>query len=100
MQLWVQVDSKAVVSMLTKHFKGHPEYGLLIQQCKTLLNWGGWKVKISHCFREANQVADKLTNMGVAGNLEVNTHCTPTMETREARYADILGVLWPRGFNR
>ena len=40
-KLWIQVDSKAVVSMLTNHIIGHPENRFLIQQCKTLLDWGG-----------------------------------------------------------
>jgi len=99
-KLCVQVDSKAVVSMLTTTFNGHPEYGMLIQQCKYLLDWGGWEIKISHCFREANQVADKLAKMGVEGNLGVTRFCTPPIEVQEAMYADNLGVLWPRGFNR
>ena len=40
-KLWIQIDSKAVVTMLTSHKLGHPEYSLLIQQYKHLLDWGG-----------------------------------------------------------
>jgi len=64
-KLWLQVDSKMVVSMLTNHTKGHPEYSNLLHHCQKLLNWSGWEVKVSHCFREPNQVADKLANMGI-----------------------------------
>jgi len=47
-KLWIQVDSTAIVSMLTTTTNFHPEYHSLIQQCKILLDWAGWEVKISH----------------------------------------------------
>jgi len=98
-KLWIQIDSKAVVNMLTSHKLGHPEYSLLIQQCKHLLDWDGWEVRVSHCFREANQVADKLANMGTEGSLGVKIYRVPPMETQEALYANGMGVSWPRRFN-
>ena len=99
-KLWVQVDSTVIISMLSKDTQCHPAYHSLIKQCKLLIDWAGWVVKISHCFREANQVADKLANLGVESQLGVKKYRAPPEETREALYADNLGVLWPRGFNR
>jgi len=99
-KLWLQVDSMVVVSMLTTSTKGNPEYNNLIHQCKALLDWGGWEVKISHCFRKANQVADKLANMDVEGSLGVQMYRVPPMKAREALYADSVGVAWPRRVNR
>jgi len=98
-KLWLQVDSKVVVSMLTTHTKGHLEYNNLLHQCQKLLNWGGWEVMVSHCFREANQVVDQLANMGIEGSLGVTMYPIPPMETRAVLYADNVGVVWPRRFN-
>ena len=98
-KLWVQIDSQAVVSMLTTRRPCHPEYTGLVQQCKQHLNWEGWEVKISHCFRETNQVADRLANMGIEDSLGVKTYHAPPMETGELLYADGMGVSWPRRLN-
>jgi len=67
-----------VIGMLAGHKPWHPEYSFLLQQCQNLLNWGGWEVKVNHCFREANQVADKLAQMGLTGQLGAQT-MEPTM---------------------
>jgi len=52
------------------HAKGnmnwYPEHMFLLQQ--DLINWEGWEVKVSHCFRETNQVADMLVNIGTSIN--------------------------------
>ena len=53
-KLWLQTDSKVVVSMLTSSNDWHLEHSFLLHQCKQLIDWEGWEVKISHCFREAN----------------------------------------------
>jgi len=53
-------------------------------------------VKISHCYREANQVADILANMGCDGTLGVIIHRVPPTGVGEALYVDSLGVYWPR----
>ena len=37
----------------------------MIQRCKGLLESTDWEVTISRCFRDANQVADVLANIGV-----------------------------------
>jgi len=64
-----------------------------------MIDWEGWEVKVSHCFREANQVADKLTKMGIEGSLGVTTYRVPPVETRDALYANSMGVSWPRHFS-
>ena len=53
-------------------------------------------MKISHCYREANQVADILANMGCDGTLGVIIHRVPPTGVGEALYVDSLGVYWPR----
>jgi len=39
----------------------NPVHKPLITQCKKLIGRYDWEVKITQCYREANQVAEKLT---------------------------------------
>ena len=82
--------------MGTTHSLCHSECSGIIQQCKNLMGWGAWEVRITHCFREANQVADRLASMGLEGSLGVRTYHVPYMEIREYLYADQMGAAWPR----
>jgi len=95
-KLWLRVDSKTVVTWLTNKSQGLPEYYSLIQQCHHLLSWADWEIHITHCYREANQVADILANIGTEGSLEVKIFRTPPVAVQEALYADCTGISWPR----
>ena len=57
---------------------------------KTLLTWG-WEVKISHCFRVGNQVANRLANTGVSIMLRVTVFQSPTFGIMDILYADSMG---------
>ena len=65
-----------------------------------MIEWEGWEVKISHCFREANQVADMLAKMGIEGMLGLTIYRVSPVKTRDALYADSVGVSWPRHVSR
>ena len=95
-RLWLQIDSNIVVNMLLHHQPVHPDLSRLLHKCKCLIKWEGWEIRISHCPREANQVADILANMGCAGTSGVSVYSLPPRDVREALYADSLGVYWPR----
>ena len=95
-KIWIQMDSLVVVGMLTNKVHWHPTHHFLLQQCSHLMRKEEWEVKISHCYREANQVADILANKGVDNSLGVRKYQSPPVEIREALYADVVGVLWPR----
>jgi len=95
-KLWLRVDSKTVVTWLTNKTQGAPEYYSLIQQCHHLLSRVDWEVCITHCYREANQVADILANIGTEGGLEIQIFRNPPTAVREALYADSMGISWPR----
>jgi len=99
-RIWIQINSSVVVSMLTSQKIWHPEYSFLLQQCKHVIEWEGWEVKISHCFREANQVADMLAKMVIEGMLGLTIYRVPLVETRDALYVDSVGVSWPRHVSR
>jgi len=55
-----------------------------------------WEVKITHYYREANQVTDKLANMGVNMSLEFSNINSPPTEARELLFTNKVGVAWPR----
>ena len=95
-KLGIRVDSSVLVGMLTDQRNEHPKYHFLIQQCKQLLCEEDWEVDITHCFRETNQVADKLANIGTTGRLGVTMYQTMPMEIQAILYADSMGFLWPR----
>jgi len=97
-KLWVQVDSKVVETLLTIPRLRSSEYNGIIQQCKILIDRADWEVRITHCFREANQVADKLANMGLEGQLGVKLYHAPPEVVRGALLSDQMGVAWPRQF--
>ena len=91
-KVWIQTDSSVVVGMLTNRMQRHPEHHFLIQQCYNLLHMEQLEVKITHCYREANKVADILANKGVDGMLGVTIYQSPPTEACEALYADSVGV--------
>jgi len=95
-KLWIQSDSITVLGMLNNPPNWNSEFGPLIHQCRQLIEWKGWDVKLSHCFREVNQVADKLAKLGLDLSLGVLIHRDPPVETRGSLYADKAGVFWPR----
>jgi len=39
-KLWIQVDSMAVVNLLTTRSLRHSEHSGILQQCKNLMDWG------------------------------------------------------------
>ena len=67
-----------------------------LNSCTQLLEWTGWDIKISHCFREVNRVADKLAKLGLNMSLGVLIHRDPPVEARGALQDDSRGVSWPR----
>ena len=73
-KVWVRTDSLVVVGMLTNHMQWHPEHQFLLQQCYNLMGKESWEVKISHCYREANQVADILAHREVDDMLGVTVY--------------------------
>jgi len=58
-----------IVGMLRGHGSWNPIHKSLILQCKEIITQGDWEVKVSHCYKEANQVADRLPNLGFSKNI-------------------------------
>ncbi|KAJ8436976.1 hypothetical protein Cgig2_012263 [Carnegiea gigantea] len=61
----LQLDSLTVMGMLKGTYDWCLEHAPLLSECKSLIESRDWEVKVSHCFREANQVADHLANLSL-----------------------------------
>ncbi|KAJ8447141.1 hypothetical protein Cgig2_022870 [Carnegiea gigantea] len=59
-----------------------------------------WEIKVTHCYREANQVADRLVNLGIHKEVGVVYYDSPPKEAIDVVNADAVGVAWPRKFKR
>ena len=95
-QLWVQVDSATLAGLLKGDIMVPAEHQPLLHQCHDLLQQDGWRVIISHCYREANKVADALANIGCNLSSTLAIFDRPPPEIQELLFADSIGVGWPR----
>jgi len=94
--LWVQLDSLTMVGMLKGDIPWSKEHETLLSICKKFIQSQDWIVKISHCYPEANQVADKLASMGIDLVSSCNVFSSPPQEIMDLLYADSVGAAWPR----
>ena len=91
------VDSQLAVQWLSKEIiTSHPCHYLLAE-CKRPVVSPHWKVRIAHCYREANRAADWLANRGV--NIEGVTLFIDTLPLNFAPFCmrifqELLGHIW------
>ncbi|CAN0929906.1 Putative ribonuclease H protein At1g65750, partial [Linum grandiflorum] len=65
LKIRIQSDSRAAIAILTKDSKLDHQHAALVFQFNELCR-RQWEVHISHIYREANNVADYLANLGHA----------------------------------
>jgi len=99
-RVWVQTDSLVVVGMIKGQASWNIELRPVIQQCKLLMGLNDWEITIPHCYRETNQVANLLANLGVKYNASVAIFESPPTEVYDALYANRLGVAWARQISK
>lgn len=68
----------------------------LLNTCWSLLASSEWEVRLSHCYREGNKVADRLANIGVLQEVHVVFFAAPPPEITTLLHEDIMGVTTPR----
>ncbi|KAJ8451425.1 hypothetical protein Cgig2_017816 [Carnegiea gigantea] len=95
-KIWLRVDSVIVVGMLRGNGSWNPIHKLLITQCKNLMERTDWEIKVTHCYREANQVADKFANLGITSDVGATYFDSPPKEILDALHADFVEAAWPR----
>lgn len=60
--VWVETDSALMCFLIQNGFKRTSPHQLLIQAICNMINQD-WTVKITHVYRQGNQVADWLSNL-------------------------------------
>ena len=77
-KVWVELLSLTIVRMSRSDMSWCLQHKPLTKQCKDLFEHDNWKLKVFHCNREANQVLDRLANMGFGRQLGVSFLQTPS----------------------
>ncbi|CAN1746080.1 Putative ribonuclease H protein At1g65750 [Linum perenne] len=95
-KLVVQLDSRAAVAILTSPLPASShQYTLEVLEFQELLHQE-WEVKVLHVYREGNQAADYLVNLG--HNTIRGTHAVDISDCNLAYFVryDCLGISEPR----
>ncbi|KAJ8431108.1 hypothetical protein Cgig2_027415 [Carnegiea gigantea] len=95
-RIWLRVDSMIVVSMLRGNESWNPVHKPLITQCKLLIGRSDWEVKVSHRYRVANQVVDRVASFGFNSYVGVVYFDSLPKEILDVLHADFVGAAWPR----
>lgn len=69
-QVCLELDSLALVELLTHQKEGNLKMGRLLQRCCKILN-NNWMVKIHHTYREGNCCTDWLATHSISGELRL-----------------------------
>ena len=79
MPIELNVDSKAVVYLLSNNENSSIEFAPILDDCRQFMTLI-LALKINHCFREANTCADGLAKAGSRGEQDFVTLETPPVE--------------------
>lgn len=87
-------------SLLVHHFLvtpecTHIEFDLQLDRYIALLK-RDWEVEVKHVYREANVVADVITNWALSQELGYHLLPTPPVPIRSLLFADLARITHPR----
>ena len=74
LRLELHMDSKVMVDTLTGATKNY----FIVKNCKELLHDLRWSIKLSHCYRKSNRVANRLANLGIGQSTPIVIFETPS----------------------
>lgn len=95
-KLVLQTDNQACIEAFSKVGHQGGECAHIITRCKMMLAATDWEVRIVHCFREGNRVADNLANIGVTQSEALVYFDAPPQAITQLLREDIMGVALPR----
>ena len=95
-KLEVQMDNKACIEAIQNANLHGGECVHLLSTCRSLIQSEHWEVRMAHCYREGNKVADRLANMGVVQRISMMYHEAPPPDISTLLREDIMGVTTPR----
>ena len=94
-ELLIELDAKAVISLVTCNKESFAQYAPLIDDCRNLLQQHPlWKIQ--HCYREANTCADVLAKVAVFSQLDFCIIDTPPVELSQLLIQDLSGLFCNR----
>ena len=96
-KLEINLDSQITVKKTEQLCKMNQPLYFIMRECKELMARRDWEVKLRHCYREANRVADYFANLGVNQTVLLvifDSHSPPTV--MPFLRDDVFGVSWPR----
>jgi len=95
-KLIVHTDSQVAFRKLNVLTTKNCAYRYLISKCQEFLQNPDWEVVLEHCYRESNQAADFLANVGVLQSSASVILEVPPAPLRKILAIDNLCVGWPR----
>ncbi|KAL0000009.1 hypothetical protein SO802_019611 [Lithocarpus litseifolius] len=87
----IELDAKAIIDMLLNSNYVNILVSPILDDCRQLIS-NFSQVRIRHCYREANQCADKLARMGSSHNLDFAIFDNPPLDVLAVYEDDFNGV--------
>ena len=91
----IKIDAKVVVDWVAGNASINTAHSVLISDCRYLMEQMP-RVKIRHCFREANQCADFLAKKGAAQDQDFRIYNDPPVDMSMLLYYDSIGMYFER----
>ncbi|CAN0914226.1 Putative ribonuclease H protein At1g65750 [Linum grandiflorum] len=91
----VHSDSRAAIAIFANDSEFDHQHAALVMQFKELCR-RQWEVQISHIYREANNAADYLANLGHSFSYGIHLFDTPDRGLSHWLHYDLIGVSTPR----
>ncbi|CAN1140453.1 Putative ribonuclease H protein At1g65750 [Linum perenne] len=91
----IQTDSAASITLLQNVDAPRHSHAALVAEFQALRN-RKWEVVISHVYREANQCADYLANLGHSYCIGLHLFSSPNASLAHWLRYDLVGVALPR----
>lgn len=95
-RLILQMDNKACIEVLNNDDYQGGECFYMLQQYRHIISHYDSNIRILHCYREGNKVADKLANVGVVQEEKIVYFNVPPHKITSLIHEDIMGVTTPR----
>lgn len=95
-KLIIQMDNKACIEALQNDQLLGGEYVHLLSVCRNIISSFGNNIRMFHCYREGNKVADRLANVGIVRIEGITYFDVPPIEIRDTLREDVIGVTTPR----
>ncbi|GKE97584.1 non-LTR retroelement reverse transcriptase, partial [Tanacetum coccineum] len=98
-KLLIKVNSQVVVHLMEGKIIRHSPAFYIVKKCRNLLKSLDWKVKLEHCYREANRAADSLANHGCEQEERLCMFDSPLLDHGSIILEDVKGVALSRRVN-